>query len=85
LALIVGVLAGLSQLQLGIWLALALVTAVFSVLGDLLESMVKRHGGQKDSGSLLPGHGGLFDRLDSLTAGLPVLALGLMHAGLSWS
>lgn len=76
-ALGAGWLLGLRDGRLGLWLALAIVCLLLSIMGDLFESLMKRHRQVKDSGRLFPGHGGVLDRGDSLFAALPAFAVGL--------
>jgi len=75
------VLALLLRLPMGATLGLVLIsglTALASIVGDLYESLLKRRRGLKDAGALLPGHGGMLDRVDSITAAAPVFVFGVL-------
>lgn len=72
-AIIIGLLSGSdgTPVSIGVWIGLGLVVVVFGTLGDLVESLFKRTLGVKDSGNILPGHGGMLDRFDSSLMAIP--------------
>ncbi|MDD4142999.1 MAG: CDP-archaeol synthase [Prolixibacteraceae bacterium] len=82
-ALIMGTLNSVifAEYEIMNWLIISILTVIFGTLGDLFESVIKRRINVKDSGTILPGHGGLLDRLDSLLFVIPVVYVWLIFSG----